>query len=345
MKRIVSLTAISIMATAAYFYVEALDVGAVSSSFYDSIWESTRICEANRSPVSEKAKFGFIDNHGRFTIAPKLNDCSNFSEGRVAFRRGGYWGYMDINGKEVIPPRFAKAADFHNGLAKVRDGIYTGYIDKYGKFVIPARYSNGEDFDASGLSILRLGKDQVYIVNAKGERLSDGAADYIYHQSEGTFTAKLKEKYGLLDKTGKWIIKPEYDALTDCREGLVAFAKNGKWGFLNKQGKVVLKPVYTQAGPFSDGAAPVRRADGRCVLITHEGKTTFVFPPKSKAIFSCPRGNTQSANEEYEDALVPVFDKGHWGYVSARTGNFVIKPSFAYAEPFKNGRAKVAVLN
>jgi|GEM_PF-4814855 hypothetical protein len=345
MKRIVSLIAISLTATAAYFYIQGLDVEAVSSSFYASIWESNRICAANRAPVSEKAKFGFVDNRGRFTIAVKLNDCSNFSEGRVAFRAGNLWGYMDINGKEVIPARFTRADDFHHGLAKVRDGIYTGYIDRSGKFIIPARYSWGDDFDESGLAILKIGKDRVFLVNDKGVRLTDGSATFIYPQSEGTFTAKLNEKYGLLDKTGKWLIKPEYDALTDCREGLVAFAKNGKWGFLNKQGKVVLKPVYTQASPFSDGVAPVRLADGRCVLITHQGITTFVFPAKCKAIFNCPRPYNRSAKEEYEDGLVPVYDKKQWGYVSARTGKFVIKPSFAYAEPFQNGRAKVGVLN
>jgi hypothetical protein len=124
---------------------------------------------------------------------------------------------------------------------------------------------------------------------------------------------------------------------------LIAFAKEGKWGFLNKQGQIVLPLVYTQAGPFRDGVAPVRLSDGRCALITQQGKTTFVFPPQCKAIFNCSQGNLE-VKEGFENGLVPVLENKKWGYISARSGKFEIKPQFAYAEPFENGRAKVAVL-
>ncbi|MBX9952231.1 MAG: WG repeat-containing protein [Candidatus Obscuribacterales bacterium] len=344
MKKILSFIAISIATSAAYLYIHALDVEAVTSSFYASFFELTGTYSAKRAPVREKVKFGFIDNYGRFKIEPKLDDCSNFSEGLLAFRRGSSWGYMDISGKETIPPRFTKAADFHHGLALVRDGIYIGYIDRGGKFVLPAKYSLGTDFDDTGLAIVYIGRKHVFIVSPRGETLSDGNATKIYPQSEGTFTVESNGKYGLLDSGGKWLIMPEYDALTDCREGLLAFAKEGKWGYLNKQGKIVLSPVYTQAGSFCDGVAPVRRADGRCVLITHQGKTTFVFPAQCKAIFNCPKGNLGD-KEVFEKGLVPVLENMMWGYISARSGKFEIKPQFAYAEPFENGRAKVAVLH
>lgn len=345
MKKTVSCIAIALTTAAAYFYLDALDVEAVTSSFYASIFEPSRICAAKRAPVSEKAKFGFIDSHGRFTIEPRLDDCSKFSEGLLAFRRGNSWGYMDISGKEVVSPRFGKAADFHHGFALVRDGIYIGYIDRSGKFVVPALYSWGSDFDDTGLAIVRVGKKRTFIVNSRGERLSDGNANKIYPQSEGTFTVVSNGRYGLLDTRGKWLIKPEYDALTDCREGLIAFAKKGKWGFLDKEGNVVLPPLYSQAAPFSDGVASVRRADGRCILITHQGKTTFVFPPHCKAVFTCPRDDNRSGKDQYEDKLVPVLEKNEWGFVSALTGKFAIKPQFAYAEPFEGGLAKVASLH
>ncbi|HNB25138.1 MAG TPA: WG repeat-containing protein [Candidatus Melainabacteria bacterium] len=345
MKRIVSLLVIALTATAAYFYLDALDVDAVSASFFTSVDWLRPTHSAYRAPVNDKAKFGFIDKHGRFAIEAKLDDCLSFSEGLAAFRRGGRWGYMDRNGKEVISPRFTKAADFHYGFAKVNSGIYTGYIDKSGNFAVPAHYADGSDFDAQGLAIVKLSHRLEFVIDSRGRRLSEEGISRIFPRSEGTFTAQSDGKYGLIDTAGKWLIKPEYDALSDCREGLLAFARNGRWGYLDRNGIIVLPAVYSQASPFCEGVAAVRRADGCCALINRKGETTLVFPPQCKAIFSCQRGNNRSVREQYEGGLVPVLENMRWGYMSAQSGNFEIKPQFAYAEPFKNGLAKVAVLD
>lgn len=345
MKRIVAFIVIALTSTAAYFYLEALDVEAVSASFFTSVELASRCSPTYRAPVNEKAKFGFIDKHGRFAIEAKLDDCLSFSEGLAAFRRGDCWGYIDRNAKEVISPRFTNAADFHHGFAKVKSGIYTGYIDRSGKFAVPAGYADGSDFDDQGLAIVKLRHRLEFIIDSQGHRLSPEGVSRIFPCSEGTFTAQSNGKYGLLDTAGNWLIKPEYDALTDCREGLLAFAKNGRWGYLDRNGIIVLPAVYTQANPFREGIASVRRSDGRCVLIDRKGATTLVFPPQCKAIFTCQRGNNLSVCERYEGELVPVIEKMRWGYMSVQSGNFEIKPQFAYAEPFENGLAKVAVLD
>jgi len=54
------------------------------------------------------------------------------------------------------------------------------------------------------------------------------------------------EKYGYIDKTGKMVIEPQFDIAEDFSEGLATVKKYGKWEFINKTGKAVIGPQFDQ---------------------------------------------------------------------------------------------------
>jgi hypothetical protein len=68
-----------------------------------------------------------------------------FSEGLVAWKSKDKWGYMDETGKFVIAPQFEGAADFHEGLAAVTVGDVLKFIDKTGKVVIDTGMKRSPD--------------------------------------------------------------------------------------------------------------------------------------------------------------------------------------------------------
>ncbi|MGI7711509.1 WG repeat-containing protein, partial [Campylobacter coli] len=61
---------------------------------------------------------------------------------------------------------------------------------------------------------------------------------------EGLASVGLNGKIGLIDKSGKFVIKPKFDSIWSFREGLVKVGLNGKYGLIDKSGKIVIEPKF-----------------------------------------------------------------------------------------------------
>ncbi|MCL1807952.1 MAG: WG repeat-containing protein [Oscillospiraceae bacterium] len=86
----------------------------------------------------------------------------------------------------------------------------------------------------------------------------------VYAFSDGLAMVVTKDqKVGYVDKTGKYVIQPIYDAGGEYfTEGLVQVATGNwedgyKYGYIDKTGKVVIPLKYAQAEAFDDGLALV----------------------------------------------------------------------------------------
>lgn len=111
-------------------------------------------------------------------------------------------------------------------------------------------------------------------------------------------------KYGLLDVKDKSIIVPaQYVHVTDFSEGYAAVLDDaaGKWGIINRKGEMLVKPTYWSVSFFPENPY---------LTLFNEGL----------------------ANVAIDDAK--------WGYIDTNLKN-VIPFEFIFAEPFKNGIARV----
>ena len=201
-------------------------------------------------------KRGFIDKTGKVVIQPQPFFMSFFKEGLVRISRtravpmadGTYmFGYMDRTGKIVIPLQFHSASDFSEGLASVnhKDGR-SGYIDKTGKMVIPLQYSSGSVF-SEGLAFVTLGPGGKHAYIDKTGKivfqfqvdLGSGSPNFSF--SEGLARVRVRVqprgkypyKYAYIDKTGRMVIRPQFDDAGDFSEGLAPVRLNGKWGYIS----------------------------------------------------------------------------------------------------------------
>jgi hypothetical protein len=69
-----------------------------------------------------------------------------------------------------------------------------------------------------------------------------------------------KEKWGFIDKTGKWAIQPQFENVGHFSEGLASALQNGKWGFIDKAGKWIIQPQIEskwRVYEFQDGMAEI----------------------------------------------------------------------------------------
>ncbi|MFD2941822.1 WG repeat-containing protein [Flavobacterium notoginsengisoli] len=56
--------------------------------------------------------------------------------------------------------------------------------------------------------------------------------------------------YGVIDKTGKIILKPTIEQMTMFESGLSRFKKNEKWGLINETGMIVFQPKFDDQYAF-----------------------------------------------------------------------------------------------
>lgn len=251
--------------------------------------------------------YGFIDKSGKMVVEPQYGMARNFSEGLAAVQvkdssNAGVsrWGFIDTTGKMVIAPQFYDVSDFSEGLAQVRMGDKNpgkcGYIDKKGAIVISPLYDMAEDFveglayvtidesnrfiDPTGKTVFELYYKE-YDINADevGEKngFNAGANNY----SEGLSavwvnTDNIDGEWGFVDKTGKFVIEPQFFDAGDFSEGLARITNDGcvdgMSGYIDKTGKTKIEQKYYGAEDFSEGLAAVENKDNKWGYIDPNGK-------------------------------------------------------------------------
>ena len=219
--------------------------------------------------VKSNGKFGFIDKTGKVVISPQFEDASPFFGGLAAALVGGKYGYVDEGGKLVINPQFDEAQPFSGGLACVRIGKQYGYIDKTGKLAINPQFEDAFPFSDDGLALVGLGgkfgfidKTGKYVVNPqfKLQRLGPGMSGPELFQllflftpeigrvsfSEGLTPAQTDEgKVGYVDKTGKFVVNPQFELALPFYNGMAFVVTPGAppagdtMAWIDKDGKFV----------------------------------------------------------------------------------------------------------
>ena len=111
-----------------------------------------------------------------------------------ATKQKSKWGYVNEAGKAVIKHKYDNARAFSDGLAAVNKGGYWGLINEAGKEVLKCKYNEVRYFSEEGVAIVR-------------SRIN---------VSNGVYA----NKFGVVDKTGSFIVPLEYDTIRDFSNGL-----------------------------------------------------------------------------------------------------------------------------
>lgn len=218
--------------------------------------------------------------------------------GWVAFKdTSGKYGFKDANGKVVIEPQFSIASDFSEGLAFVsRDPSESlSNFNPYGK----NKYSY---IDTTCMELFPYKYAYCTMPDFK-----DGLAIVRNHNG----------KYGVIDKTGNEIIRPQYDSMNYFSDGLAAVFKktaedpNGdsKYtvGYVDRTGKQVLPFQYDYGGTFNDNAYDFTNG---MVTITIEDRWPNSWPlvgmmnKAGKVIIPPTQRADYSALPQYADGLI-----------------------------------------
>ena len=137
-------------------------------------------------------------------------------------------------------------------------------------------------------------------------------------------------KCGAIDSTGKYVLNPNYEGLSDISDsGLAAFRQGNLWGFVDTTGKVVIPPSFDTVQAFGPNALAAVQTGGSWGFIDRAGK--LVIQPQYQNAFAFE-----------QDGGAWVQQGELWGRID-KFGRYVIPPRFAAVQPFAFGLAPVEV--
>jgi WG containing repeat len=290
-------------------------------------------------------KAGYIDKSGNEVIKKQFQVADSFSEGLAPVElptegdlvqqfgedSGNKWGYIDKAGKFVIKPTFTSAGPFKKGLAAVSTGgsgsKSYGFIDRDGHFVIEPRFYFAFPFSEDLAAVIENGFTN--FSSTGGACSSDGQWTFIDPSGKTSVTPLTNE-----------LIPSFSDGLVPVAIGFWQGVNiPSKWGFINKSGMFAIKPQFSEASGFSEGLAAVH--SGEWKEMGHDIKSwmpkdwIYVDTAGQKAIAKSFEGA-----DPFSDGMASIKLKGMWGYID-KTGTIVIEPKFAASKAFHDGLAPV----
>ncbi|HEX8249890.1 MAG TPA: WG repeat-containing protein, partial [Pyrinomonadaceae bacterium] len=183
------------------------------------------------------SRAGYIDKSGKIAIEAKYRNGEDFSEGLACVYSDKGAGFIDPKGRVAIDFKFTYCRSFSEGLAAVYVNDKYGFIDKTGKMIIEPQFAEVQPF-SDGVAVVRVIENPES--SGKEERFKQG--DNIVAVKEGLF--------GVIDKTGKFILPAKFTQLHDFSDGLalvnlsdnyLVHGNTAYWGYINKAGKIVWK--------------------------------------------------------------------------------------------------------
>ena len=159
-------------------------------------------------------------------IAKPLGDDS-----LVCYSNGDARGYFNmLTGELAIKPQYKHAWVFSDGLASVDDNGWIKFIDANGNVAIDPKIP--------------------YIAGAEG---------YVFHNGHCVLHSNRRDKFGMIDKHGNWVMKAEYDRIQPVDTFWIA-SKGGRQCVISKNMTVVL-PFIDAVLWVSDNGISAEMAD------------------------------------------------------------------------------------
>lgn len=150
--------------------------------------------------------------------------------------------------------------------------------------------------------------------------------------SEGLAAADLHARWGYINRDGEWVIERQFEDVKDFSAGLAGVEKDRLWGAVDKKGVVKMPFNYLDIGTAHEVNPD---AEDHAVLLPFKeesGKWGFKdFGPHGKGDIPAKYVDVKNFN----DGLCPVFNGSLWGYID-NTGAQVIDYKFISASVFQN---------
>jgi hypothetical protein len=206
--------------------------------------------------------YGYINREGKQVVPNEYQDAIAFSEGLAYIMNSSRRGYIDKTGEFAFNLASSLVGyTFSDSMAAVSNsGFQIGFIDRTGKIVIPLQYDEPGFYSEGKVHVNKNGK--FGYIDKNGNTLIRFVYDDARKFKEGRAFAGRADKFMipswcLIDTTGLMLADFQWDKVDYFREGYAAVRKDNKYGFIDRDGKYSIPSQFTTAGGFVDGLACV----------------------------------------------------------------------------------------
>ena len=251
----------------------------LANSYYNSSVYVGQYLSRNATYYSQEYQTdGYVETRdGKKTIkdihwiAKPLGDDS-----LVCYSNGDARGYFNmLTGELAIKPQYKHAWVFSDGLASVDDNGWIKFIDANGNVAIDPKIP--------------------YIAGAEG---------YVFHNGHCVLHSNRRDKFGMIDKHGNWVMKADYDRIQPVDTFWIA-SKGGKQCVISKNMTVVL-PFIDAVLWVSDNGISAEMADHTLRKYDLQGNIvdTFLISSVENMIYETDELRyLKTNNDEGEDGL------------------------------------------
>jgi hypothetical protein len=297
--------------------------------------------------VQRNKKFGYIDYTGNVVIEERFDQATEFASGRAAVKIDNSWTVIERSGNQILPPQFSSIHPFREDRAVVTLKGKRGAIDPSGHMVIQPQFELMSDF-SEGLAVVVMGKKRGFVRPDGSIAIPlefDFATSFRNGRARVSSGSGPNAGAGLIDTTGRLVVRYQNRPLADFREGLAPFG-DGDIGFMDMSGSVVIPPKYRGIveGGISEGLIAVATRDGhRWGYIDFTGE--FKIEPRFGNVRPFQGGLAVVGLPSIE-AFGPFDDPSvtapgvHYGVID-RSGKFIAKPIFDSIEIHSDGLIQV----
>jgi hypothetical protein len=141
------------------------------------------------------------------------------------------------------------------------------------KILIEAKYDRALEF-SEGLALVFLagedpqyrwidftGRERIVLPRLKSATSFHEGLAKVRVEIPGTGDEPTQTKWGLIDRLGNFVVRPEYDEIDDFKDGRARVRIDREYGLIDYVGNVVVPVEYREIWEYSEGLAAVMVAE------------------------------------------------------------------------------------
>jgi WG containing repeat len=258
-----------------------LDGGVKVNTLYDEIAGvvTNQTVSKTAMPIITKDPNGFkvmdLASEKTSAVYTSINNFNAFGLAKSCLDRGGKikCGYINYEGSEVIPVQYDEVFDFTRyGLVVARNKFENCSI-------LNGPCQADMIFDKMGAIV----KDKTSPSNPLSIKyvITDTLFNKTLITVKTTYTNEIKpanEGFHLIDKTNNsFITAIPYTQIKRFNDDLITVMNDDKWGVLDLTGRVIIKPLYKEILNESEGMFGVKFDNNKLGYVDRKGKVQITF--------------------------------------------------------------------
>ncbi len=229
----------------------------------------------------EKWQTAVINREGEIVVPYTDSPVSvDFSDDMVAYRYAGCSVYYTVAGRKVGSYPGAEGF-FSDGLLLCKNtetGLYF-YVNEAGDPAFSGEFKEAGAF-AEGRALVRTTKGVYTAIDTKGQTLytleSSVTPAYMTIFGQDTVVLSNGTNQALYSLArGAYLTEFLYNAISEFQDGVAMVRQINRWGLIDLSGRLLIKPSYYYLSYMGEGLYAARGEDGSCAAVDASGNIAY----------------------------------------------------------------------